>query len=526
MLFIAMGFLWTGSQIPVYLHGGIIPEIEADIGGSDRYVWLLLAYLIPLASVTPFVGPMADLFGRKTIAMVGVSFMVIASIVNATAQTMNTFIGGMTFFGVGAGILELTSLAVVGESAPSKKRGLYIGCIILTIIPYVPSVLYANLITSVSSWRWIELWCGGWNLVGGIMTFVFYWPPPRSNAEGLSRWQIFKRMDVTGGISSTAGLTLFLMALTWAGNQYSWTSPHVLATLVLGICFLIFWVIWEVFLVHYPMFPRRLGANPRILTTILIITFVSGANFFSVLVFWPSQYFVTYANYADPISIGVGSLPVGFCIIAGSIICSILVTVLKGKVKLLMIISTGIMLAGNGAMAAANLDNIAGVYVAVSVACLGIGAVIVPCQIVSTLICPDDLIATITACTISIRFVGGAIGYAAYYAVLRQRFTHYAYVYIVPETLKMGIANVTEITDIVYAISGNLASKLHTFPGVDTPEKVETLVRAGQIAFSKSYPMVYLVSIAFGAVAFIASFFLPDVDKFMDGHIAVSYAAH
>jgi hypothetical protein len=37
---------------------------------------------------------------------------------------MNTFIAGMAIAGVGAGINELTSLAVTSELAPVKKRGL------------------------------------------------------------------------------------------------------------------------------------------------------------------------------------------------------------------------------------------------------------------------------------------------------------------------------------------------------------------------------------------------------------------
>lgn len=38
MSLIAMAFLWTGSQIPVYIFGAIPPYIYADIGGVDRYV--------------------------------------------------------------------------------------------------------------------------------------------------------------------------------------------------------------------------------------------------------------------------------------------------------------------------------------------------------------------------------------------------------------------------------------------------------------------------------------------------------
>ena len=39
MSFAAMAFLWTASQIPVYLFGGIPPIIYQDIGGEDRWIW-------------------------------------------------------------------------------------------------------------------------------------------------------------------------------------------------------------------------------------------------------------------------------------------------------------------------------------------------------------------------------------------------------------------------------------------------------------------------------------------------------
>ena len=41
MSLVAMAFLWTGSQIPVYLFGAIPPYIYGDIGGIDRWVWFV-----------------------------------------------------------------------------------------------------------------------------------------------------------------------------------------------------------------------------------------------------------------------------------------------------------------------------------------------------------------------------------------------------------------------------------------------------------------------------------------------------
>lgn len=70
MSFVAMAFLWTGSQIPVYLFGGIPPYIYSDIGGWDRWTWFVLANLLALAGVCPFVGSLSDILGRRYVALV------------------------------------------------------------------------------------------------------------------------------------------------------------------------------------------------------------------------------------------------------------------------------------------------------------------------------------------------------------------------------------------------------------------------------------------------------------------------
>jgi MFS family permease len=92
MSLIAMAFLWTGSQIPVYLFGGIPPYIYGDLGGTDRWIWFVLANLLSLASVCPFVGSISDLMGRRYVALMGASFIILGMIICSTAHTMNTFV--------------------------------------------------------------------------------------------------------------------------------------------------------------------------------------------------------------------------------------------------------------------------------------------------------------------------------------------------------------------------------------------------------------------------------------------------
>jgi hypothetical protein len=65
----------------------------------------------------------------------------------------------------------------------------------------------------------------------------------------------------------------------------------VLVPLILGIALLAGFFVWEAYGAKFPMFPKRLRQEPRILGLTLVITFISGANFFSILMFWPTQAF-------------------------------------------------------------------------------------------------------------------------------------------------------------------------------------------------------------------------------------------
>lgn len=73
--------------------GGIPPYVYASIGGADRWVWFVLANLLALAGVCPFVGSLSDLIGRRYVAIIGASLVCIGMIVSSTANTMNIFIG-------------------------------------------------------------------------------------------------------------------------------------------------------------------------------------------------------------------------------------------------------------------------------------------------------------------------------------------------------------------------------------------------------------------------------------------------
>ncbi|PLB49212.1 putative MFS drug efflux pump [Aspergillus steynii IBT 23096] len=521
MGFTAMAFLWTGSQIPVYLFGGIPPHIYGDIGGSDRWVWFVLANLLALSGVCPFVGSLSDLIGRRYVAIIGATLVCIGMIVCSTANTMNVFIGGMAIAGAGAGVNELTALAATSEMAPTSQRGKYVAVLIFTIVPFCPSVLWAQLISSHSGWRYVGAFCGAWSGFGLLITTLFYFPPPRVNSEGLARRDILSRVDYVGGFLSIVGLILFMAGMQWGGYQYEWTSAHVLVPLILGFVILVAFGFWEIYGAKYPIFPSRLKQEPRTLGLTLVITFISGANFFSVIMFWPTQSFNVYGH--DPVDVGVRSLPIGFGIMGGACIVLWLLSVLRGHNKELLIISSILMTAGCGAMAVGRIDNLYQLWGILTVAGLGIGGIVVPASIMTTIICPDDLIATISALTLSIRVVGGSIGYTIYYNVFISKFipnaTHYIGGVMVT---KLNITDPVLIKHAIELTGASLLDQLHHLPGINGSEAAyEAVVVAGQIAYAESYKWVYYASIGFGGVSILAACFLGNIGDYMDDHVAV-----
>lgn len=132
--------------------------------------------------------------------------------------------------------------------------------------------------------------------------------------------------------------------LTGIFDQYAWGSAHVIVPIVLGAVIIVLFILWEGWWAKYPMFPRRLKQDPRILSLTLLITFISGANFFSFLMFWPTQAFNVYGH--DPVMVGIRVLPAGMAIMVGACITLWLLSVFRGRNKELMIAASCLMTAG------------------------------------------------------------------------------------------------------------------------------------------------------------------------------------
>ena len=168
-------------------------------------------------------------------------------------------------------------------------------------------------------------------------------------------------------------------------------------------------------------------------------------------------------------------------------------------------------------------QNLSTIWGIITIASIAVGSVIIPCTIIAQLACPVELIGTITAITLSIRYIGGAIAFTAYYNSLYRKLEGYTLTVVAPAIVENGIASPKEKTLIgalatlaAQAKFPELKELIATNPGIGQKASAyDVVIGATQEAYALAYRYPYWISIAFGAISMICALFLKDVKKFL-----------
>jgi MFS family permease len=314
---LTLGMLYTGSQIVLYMVGGMDSYVSAALGAQGKAGWITVANTLAITSVAPFTGYLQDLVGRREITLIGSAIICVGIALVGSAHSFGQAVGGMAMAGAGAGICELSALAGLSDIVPVKHRGYALALMIACILPFTPYVIYGQLLASHTSWRWGIWLCLFYNVIVLIGLAVTYFPKGHPRMEGMTRKKILLRIDYVGALLSLVGLTIFLVALQAGGTYYPWTSAYVLTQLIVGMALIAAWVVWEWKFARYPMIPHQIFQGQNVVALVFFIAFVAGLNFYSLLNFYPLS-FATVFN-PDPIQIGLKGLGYGISITVGAV---------------------------------------------------------------------------------------------------------------------------------------------------------------------------------------------------------------
>ncbi|MGE5721446.1 MAG: MFS transporter, partial [Sphingomonadales bacterium] len=133
-----------------------MPQIVSHLGNLHLYAWVFSSFLLAQTATTVVFGKLADLYGRKSVLLVGIVIFLIGSLLCGFAWSMGSLIVFRLVQGLGAGAVQPVSMTIIGDLYPAHERGRVQGWIASVWgVSSVLGPLAGGLIIQNVSWAWV-----------------------------------------------------------------------------------------------------------------------------------------------------------------------------------------------------------------------------------------------------------------------------------------------------------------------------------------------------------------------------------
>ena len=274
-----------------------LPTIVSDLGGGAHMSWVVTSYMLAETISTVLAGKFGDLFGRKRVFQLSVLIFIVGSFFCGLSQDMTTLIIFRGVQGIGGGGLAVTATALIGEVIPLRDRGRYQGALGAVFgVTTVLGPLLGGLFTDHLSWRWAFY-------VNVPIAIIVILMAARTIPGG--RGGKRPSIDYLGVLFVSLGASGLILATSWGGTQYPWSSATILGLFGASLISLAIFV-WVETRAEEPILPMRLFRG-RVFTMASILSFVVGFAMMGSITFLPTL--LQYVSGASATSSGVRMLP-------------------------------------------------------------------------------------------------------------------------------------------------------------------------------------------------------------------------
>ncbi len=459
----------------------IVRELD-PVHGLSHLSWVITSYLLTSTASQPLYGKMSDLYGRKKIFMVSIVLFLIGSMLCGLSGNLTALILFRGLQGLGAGGLMSLAMAIMGDMVSPRERGKYSG--LFGIVFGVGSVLGPlvggwltdphHLLGLTTGWRWVFYI----NVPLGILALLVI--------ERVVKLPKFKRehhIDYFGALLMIIGVSALLLVTEWGGQQYDWFSAQIVGLATAAVIFLGTFLYRES-KAEEPILSLHLFKN-AVVRIVLPVLFIVGAALFGSLVYI-SLYF-QIVNGLSPTSAGLHLIPMTLGMIPVSIVVGRYIAK-HGTYKIFPIVGMGLVTIAMALMGMLRTDTPSWqLSLYLFMLGMGMGQVMQVLMLAIQNAIPPREMGAGTAAVGFFRSLGGAIGSAAFGALLSNRLAH---------NLHTAVSH--------GSATGTLnADAIHKLP----PSAQHVLFNA----FTKSTNTVFLTAAVVTAVAFVLTWFLPEM---------------
>ncbi|GAA5865110.1 hypothetical protein JCM3774_002134 [Rhodotorula dairenensis] len=388
---------------------------------AGERIWIVQAIGVPAVATGPIMAKIADIYGRRWLILISYALFVIGAIVAMTAKTINGVLAGQVLSGVAAGSAGLIN-AIASEVMPGVYRtwaqsALNCAAGVSAVIALIGMAAACNT-DPVDGWRWIfriALVYAALLLVG---FGAAYFPPPRTHSEG-TLLQKLKTLDWIGYTLLLGGVTPLLMGFAWSSDPaYGWHNAHAYGAVAAGAALLVLCILWEWKGTSTGFLDHRLFQNGRNFSLCMFLIAVEGALFYLVNNIFAAE---MNAVWGRPGDLRTTARITPFYL-TGVFVCPITAwyTTKRKDVKwptafaffCFALAFLGFALSGQNAGMATAFNTVGGI---------GCGMAIVLVVVMVQYSTPPLLIGIATALLISVRSLGGTVGYAIAEAIYSSK---------------------------------------------------------------------------------------------------------
>ena len=331
------------ANLPLAMANVALPTIGDYFDASEIQLDLVaVGYSLGLACSVLWLGALGDRYGRKQMALLGVTLAIPAALISGFAPTINVLFFGRLFGGFAAGMAYPTTLSLIAAlwgPGPARTRSIALWAAIGGAI-------------SVSG-----------PLLSGILLQFFSWPSVFLIVIPLAVLAIFMALrnipahiheatdpvDNIGGILSVVMIGTLVLALNFLPSAS--TQAMAIELLVITLIALVLFVIRQR-RTKDPLYDLQIAKRATFwvaaLAGIIVFGSLMGAMFIG------QQFLQDVLGYGT-VAAGAAVLPAGFCMIIAAPISAILVerngsrrTLLTGYVFILLGFVTMLLLWGEG----------------------------------------------------------------------------------------------------------------------------------------------------------------------------------